>query len=70
MARKNKLSKEANNARTNVRNNLNNAFQEIGHHLPQLENHLYQCIETRQTVASYKPQESVVEKSIKWHIFW
>jgi hypothetical protein len=62
------LTKREENARTTVRNNLNNAYKTISKISPKLERHLRQCIETKMSYAVYDPQKSKTDKSVKWYI--
>ena len=68
--RKHRLTKEAEKARKNVGNNISNAIKEFLESIPDLGNHLGECISTKQNYAIYNPERSKRHQDIQWHISW
>lgn len=68
ISRTKKLRKKMSNARSNVRQNLNKAFEAISIHLPTLTEYLVDTIKTTQSYAIFSPGNPESSKFIKWRI--
>jgi hypothetical protein len=64
------LRPEFERARKNVQKQISDFYKAISNELPELERHLLRCIETASVDATYRPDKSKRDKSIKWYISW